>query len=44
MIHVTTRRAGIICLAATVLADGSPVITWGFTQDGATRRLIRRLA
>lgn len=43
MISVYTRRAGLICLAANV--DGLRVITmtWGLTQEGATRRLIRRL-
>lgn len=42
MIHVHTRRAGLIALAALVDDHRNVRQTWGFTQEGARRRLIRK--
>jgi hypothetical protein len=42
MIHISTRRAGLICLAATVNDHLDVFTSWGLTQEGASRRLLRR--
>jgi len=43
MINIQTRRAGLIALAATVNGNLDITHTWALTQEGARRRLLRRL-
>lgn len=43
MVSITTRRAGIICLAGTANDSRDVTMAWAFTQEGARRRLLRRL-
>lgn len=43
MIHIQTTRCGPICVAATVNDNLDITQTWGFTQEGASRRLLRKL-
>jgi hypothetical protein len=43
MTDIRTRRAGLICIAATVNDHLDISTTWAFTREGARRRLTRRL-
>lgn len=43
MIHIQTRRAGLLVLAATVNDNRDVEHTWALTTRGAERRLLRRL-
>jgi hypothetical protein len=43
VIHIATRRAGLIVLAATVNDLGDVTQAWGLTTWAAEKRLIRRL-
>lgn len=43
MIHLQTRRAGLLVLAATVNDNRDVEHTWGLTTRAAERRLLRRL-
>lgn len=41
MIRIQTRRAGLVCIAVNVNDIREARMTWGLTQEGASRRLCR---
>jgi hypothetical protein len=43
MIQIATRRFGLLCIAATANDYRDIHMSWGFTQEGATQRLLRVL-
>lgn len=43
MVSITTRRAGLICVAGTANDRRDVFMAWGLTQRAAERRLCRRM-
>ena len=43
MIQIQTRRAWLLAIAVTVNDDRIATVALGLTQEGASRRLLRKL-